>query len=78
EALLKLNTPESLYQIFTANQLPASDQFGDWWRLLCPECESWCQTSVHTSLPLCTPGQFKLLTNHRGSKKCAATASKKQ
>jgi hypothetical protein len=61
EALFKLNTPESLYQLFTANQIPVSDRFGDRWRLLCPECESWCQTSVHIDLPLCTSGQFKSL-----------------
>ncbi|KAG2124873.1 hypothetical protein DEU56DRAFT_963173 [Suillus clintonianus] len=78
KAQLKLNTPKSLYLLFKANRLPVLDQFGDRWRLLCPECGSWCQTSVHTALPLCTPGQFKSLTNHRGSKKCAATASKKQ
>ncbi|KAG2740581.1 hypothetical protein P692DRAFT_20681422, partial [Suillus brevipes Sb2] len=48
------------------------------WRILCPECEDWCQTSVHIGLPLWAPGQFKSLTNHRGSKKCAATAARKQ
>ncbi|KAG2072456.1 hypothetical protein BDR04DRAFT_1117037 [Suillus decipiens] len=46
--------------------------------MLCPKCGDWCQTSVHIGLPLWAPGQFKSLANHQGSKKCAATASKKQ
>lgn len=78
KAQFKLNTPKSLYELFKINRLQVSDQFGDRWKILCPECGDWCQTSVHTGLPLWAPGQFKSLTNHRGSKKCAATASKKQ
>jgi hypothetical protein len=74
----KLNTPDSLYLLFKARQLQVSDQFGDRWKMLCPECGDWCQMSVHIGLPLWAPGQFKSLANHRGSKKCAATASKKQ
>ncbi|KAG2143675.1 hypothetical protein DEU56DRAFT_870487 [Suillus clintonianus] len=48
------------------------------WELLCPECEEWCQTGIHSRISLWIPGQFRSFSNHRGSKKCEATAKKKK
>jgi hypothetical protein len=78
EALeLKLNTADSLYQLFRAGKLKVQVGPQQRWAMLCPDCEEWCQTSTHSSIPLWIEGQFISLRNHRGSKKCAQTKTKK-
>jgi hypothetical protein len=61
---LKLNTPESLYQLFEAQELEAAVSPQQRWSLRCPGCKEWCQTSISSSIPLWAAGQFKSLSNH--------------
>ncbi|KAG2742799.1 hypothetical protein P692DRAFT_20879328 [Suillus brevipes Sb2] len=75
---LKLNTPESLYRLFEAQELEAAVSPQQRWSLRCPNCKEWCQTSISSAIPLWAAGQFKSLSNHRGSKKCAQMVMKKQ
>lgn len=79
EALeLKLNTADSLYRLFKADKLKVQVGPQQRWVMLCPECDEWCQTSTHSSIPLWIEGQFISLRNHRGSKKCAQTVTNKR
>ncbi|KAG2086483.1 hypothetical protein BD769DRAFT_1373554, partial [Suillus cothurnatus] len=46
--------------------------------LQCPECEEWCQTGIHSGIPLWISGHFKSFSNHQGSRKCKAAAKKER
>ncbi|KAG2740437.1 hypothetical protein P692DRAFT_20753352 [Suillus brevipes Sb2] len=77
-ALLKLNTPDSLFRLFQSQHLEVSISLQQRWRLRCPDCNEWSQTSIPSTVPLWSEGQFKSLSNHRGSKKCAQSVMKKK
>lgn len=77
EEQLILNTPESLYNVYMAKVLPVTISDQQRWRLLCPDCQQWVQTSVSSQLPLWCPGQFSSLSSHRGSRKCLKAANDK-
>lgn len=76
--LLKLNTPDSLFRLFKAQHLEVSISLQQRWRLQCPDCNEWSQTSIPSTVLLWSEGQFKSLSNHRGSKKCSQVVMKKQ
>jgi hypothetical protein len=67
---LFINTPDSLYNVYMAKVLPVTISDQQRWRLLCPDCKQWVQTSMSSQLPLWHPGQFSSLSSHRGGKKC--------
>jgi hypothetical protein len=75
---LKLNTPNSLLRLFNANLLEINTSPQHRWIMRCPECSKWCQSGISTSVPLWSAGQFRSLSNHRGSKKCAQAVHKQQ
>jgi hypothetical protein len=76
DELLILNTPEALYTLYHKNKLQS--RIGSLQRieLLCPDCGQWCQTGVHSKIGLWADGHFRSFSNHRGSRKCEATAKK--
>ncbi|KAG1798226.1 uncharacterized protein HD556DRAFT_1306254 [Suillus plorans] len=76
--LLKLNTPNSLFRLFKAQHLEVSISLQQRWRLRCPDCNKWSQMSIPSTVPLWSEGQFKSLSNHRGSKKYSQAVMKKQ
>jgi hypothetical protein len=69
EAALKLNTAEALYDVFRAKGLEV-DGSSPRRTLRCPDCKTWCQTSIPSGLMLWHEGQFSSLVSHRGSKRC--------
>jgi hypothetical protein len=78
ELELKLNTPDSLLWIYNANILEIDISPQHRWIMRCPECSEWCQSGISASVPLWSPGQFRSLSNHRGSKKCVQAVHKQQ
>ncbi|KAG2116646.1 uncharacterized protein F5147DRAFT_649104 [Suillus discolor] len=77
EEQLLLNMLDSLYNVYMAKVLAVTIGTQQRWRMLCPDCKEWVQTSVSSQLPLWHPGQFSSLSNHRGSRKCIKASTDK-